>query len=724
MSGRQGGKLKPLKQPKKQACGEMDEETMAFKQKQREEQAKLKEMQKKASEKGPLVGGGIKKSTKYTYDETGALFSLFVLTLLSLLLLPSTYYVIASKSENPIVISSDNDFPHCAAKRAYLAKARLSTDSGLSFRVVLISLGWVLFALVAYHAATTHIDEPVLWDPYQILGIDTSAQESVIKKAFKKLSLKLEKTAEKMFVDISKAYKVLTDEESRNIFDSTGHPDGKQAFQLGLALPKWLVEEGNSTIVLLLYTLIFGIGLPVVVARWWSKAKHMTKNKIANETMALFYRDIKDKMSFRGLLDVLSKSNEFLDLATEGSAADYEDLAGEIKVAMEATTAHRFDKTKKAHGKDPASIASYRASLLITAYLLRVHPVNTILLEAQRRVIRQSAVLTSGMLQIGIARHWLSTTSDIIELSQMIVQAQYQHQSPLMQIPLLTQDSLKLFRTGKRNVDSISKFVNLKRDEQRWLLNELDNSQFQTVLAVAERIPAVKIVKAEYTVLGEPAIIPGAIVSLCIKLRSIYGLNEKTVDAHGKPLNDEFTDPDEDSAKSKKWWKESKEIIHEPHAPFFFASKKPTWWVIHANAKDDRVICVGKVLGLDDDKTIRLQFQAPPKAGTWTFQVLIKSDTYIGTDQTIDMKLEVQPASSAPLESDDDISEPEDDSLAGQMNSNKAQVKRRPKTIEKHLRGEFDDSSDSDDESWSDGGGGGGGGGGGDWESEDSDFVE
>ncbi|KAJ1330448.1 hypothetical protein BSLG_009366 [Batrachochytrium salamandrivorans] len=44
----------PLKQPKKQACGEMDEETMAFKQKQREEQAKLKEMQKKASEKGPL----------------------------------------------------------------------------------------------------------------------------------------------------------------------------------------------------------------------------------------------------------------------------------------------------------------------------------------------------------------------------------------------------------------------------------------------------------------------------------------------------------------------------------------------------------------------------------------------------------------------------------------------------------------------------------------------
>ncbi|KAJ8329931.1 secretory subunit [Batrachochytrium dendrobatidis] len=64
MSGRQGGKLKPLKQSKKAPSGEADEDDLAFKQKQREEQIKLKEMQKKASEKGPLVGGGIKKSTK------------------------------------------------------------------------------------------------------------------------------------------------------------------------------------------------------------------------------------------------------------------------------------------------------------------------------------------------------------------------------------------------------------------------------------------------------------------------------------------------------------------------------------------------------------------------------------------------------------------------------------------------------------------------------------
>jgi hypothetical protein len=63
MSGRQGGKIKPLKAPKKKA-NELDEDDVAFKQKQREEQKKLQELAQKAAGKGPLASGGIKKSGK------------------------------------------------------------------------------------------------------------------------------------------------------------------------------------------------------------------------------------------------------------------------------------------------------------------------------------------------------------------------------------------------------------------------------------------------------------------------------------------------------------------------------------------------------------------------------------------------------------------------------------------------------------------------------------
>jgi hypothetical protein len=61
---RQGGKLKPLKQAKKGEKGEMDDEDIAFQQKQKDDKVKLAEMAKKAGGKGPLIGGGIKKSGK------------------------------------------------------------------------------------------------------------------------------------------------------------------------------------------------------------------------------------------------------------------------------------------------------------------------------------------------------------------------------------------------------------------------------------------------------------------------------------------------------------------------------------------------------------------------------------------------------------------------------------------------------------------------------------
>lgn len=64
MSGRQGGKLKPLKAPKKEKKEE-DEDDAAQKKKKQEEAAALKAARERALKGGPLGGsGGIKKSGK------------------------------------------------------------------------------------------------------------------------------------------------------------------------------------------------------------------------------------------------------------------------------------------------------------------------------------------------------------------------------------------------------------------------------------------------------------------------------------------------------------------------------------------------------------------------------------------------------------------------------------------------------------------------------------
>ncbi|KZP29900.1 translation machinery associated TMA7 [Athelia psychrophila] len=63
MSGRAGGKLKPLKAPKKEKK-EDDEEDVAFKERKKAEAAAMKDARANALKGGPPTTGGIKKSGK------------------------------------------------------------------------------------------------------------------------------------------------------------------------------------------------------------------------------------------------------------------------------------------------------------------------------------------------------------------------------------------------------------------------------------------------------------------------------------------------------------------------------------------------------------------------------------------------------------------------------------------------------------------------------------
>ena len=67
-------------------------------------------------------------------------------------------------------------------------------------------------------------------DYYQVLGINRDAQESTIKKAYRKLAKKYhpdsnagDPQAEQKFKEITEAYSVLSDPEKRKMYDQYGH---------------------------------------------------------------------------------------------------------------------------------------------------------------------------------------------------------------------------------------------------------------------------------------------------------------------------------------------------------------------------------------------------------------------------------------------------------------------------------------------------------------------
>jgi translocation protein SEC63 len=105
------------------------------------------------------------------------------------------------------------------------------------------------------------------------------------------------------WVEITKAFKALTDEDIRNNYLQYGHPDGKQSFSIGIALPKWIVTEGHGKYVLLMYALV-------------------TRDKVLVASAGHLFREYDNDLGDGGVVGVLSSGEEFNE-ALKGNKANH-----------------------------------------------------------------------------------------------------------------------------------------------------------------------------------------------------------------------------------------------------------------------------------------------------------------------------------------------------------------------------------------------------------------
>ena len=213
-----------------------------------------------------------------------------------------------------------------------------------------------------------------------------SSSEQQIKKRYRDLSKTLHpdkavpdesrnETLESIndhWVEVSKAFKALTDEEIRNNYIQYGHPDGKQGFSIGIALPKFIITEGNGKYVLLVYGVLLGVLLPYSVGKWWYGTQRMTKEKVLLASASNLFQEYKDSMTDGDVVSALSSGLEY-DEVLGGSTAD----VGLGKV--EQTILQETTDGSTAAGltpKDQEKLSSYegvrrKAVTLLWAYLAR-----------------------------------------------------------------------------------------------------------------------------------------------------------------------------------------------------------------------------------------------------------------------------------------------------------------------------------------------------------------
>lgn len=178
-------------------------------------------------------------------------------------------------------------------------------------------------------------------------------------------------------------------------------------------------------------------------------------------------------------------------------------------------------------------------------------------------------------------------------------------------------------------------------------------------------------------VAGDTIITPGALCTFILKIRAVFPGDEieeepkKSAKDDADALFEDVVDSEEDEDGNIKPRKQPITLVPPVHAPYFSGEKKPFWWIVLGDHKNNRiVVSPTKVTDIGSTpKTIRIQFQSPPRAGQYMFNLFIKSDSILGSDVVEEMSLKVLDASELPPEPeiDDDISEPDEDSIAGQM---------------------------------------------------------
>lgn len=707
----------------------------------------------------------------YSYDEESTHAPFFIITIASIFAVPITYSIFKASPDlenTGTRIESDykpRDEDIIQAQRRKQKKKERKTK-----RIISACVLWALIAYMLYVISVTQRVVPQLWDPYDILGVSRSASEKDIDRFYKKLSIKYHpdkarpdpaknetiETINERWVEMTKAYKALTDEDIRNNYLLYGNPDGKQSTNVGIAIPQWVIEGSSRWGVIAFYAALLGVLLPYLVGTWWYGTQALTKDGVLHGTAAKLFREYKEDISQGGVVAALSAGDEYNEVFT-GAKADQG--ASKIESAVLASGALSSEDVEQLKSiEDPVR---RKVLSLLWAYLARIDLGSEELNRQKYEVAPIALQLNQSFNSITQPFQLTEPLLNSFRAAQHITQALTPSSSPALQLPHFSESTVKkITGANSKSPLTIQKLMALPSKVRRDLCSSIPEKEYSQAMQIASQIPALTIEKAFFKVVGDKVVSPGSLVQLVVKCRVIPPGTPAASIPPVNPEDLEEEDPEEGdidaikgrkkSTKRKRRNSEGKIIETESkitetqpplaYAPFFPADHAPRWYVFLAESRSGRIAVppsdftsFDKPIFTASGKptfevvTLKTQFQAPPQVHAFPFTMHLVCDSYVGFDSKVDVVLDVRDVSEANVvESDGEISEPDEgmsipnfyvrelrannfvtDSLMGQIQAMKSGEEPRPKKKrpvdddsddESDTEGEADDTSDTDTE--------------------------
>jgi translocation protein SEC63 len=560
-------------------------------------------------------------------------------------------------------------------------------------RMITASLGWLLMAYMVYLMIVTARITPRVWDPYEVLGVSRSADEKAIKSHYRRLSVTYHpdkrqpdpsknETIDSIndeWVDITKAFKTLTDEEIRNNYLQYGHPDGKQSFSIGIALPQFIITEGNGKYVLLLYGALLGVLLPYLVGKWWYGTQRLTREKVLVSTAGKLFREYKEDMETGNVINAISAGDEYHDIF-KGNRADAGLNTLERKIlapGKSSRLACGMSDKDRAQLQDLDEGVRRKTMALFWAYLGRVELDDKSLNSEKYEIAPTALSIWESFLAINLAYLNTKPLLSTLNARQHLIQALAPGSSPLLQLPNMNTEAIEALEgADARKHLSIQQFMSIPDQERRKQLVSsgiLKEGQYKAAVKTASQLPLFAIEKAFFKVQGERHIIANSLVVLVVKFRVIPPGTKNIPPINEKDLLDK--DPPEGSKASQ----EPEEAKIQPplaHAPYLARDNSPRWYLFLSEPKGQKLAVPPSATPITtftkpifneqgeptfNMQTFKMQFGAPPQVGTYAFMMHLVCDSYVGFDYQQEITMTVaDPAKAEEIDDEDEISEPEE----------------------------------------------------------------
>ncbi|GBE89249.1 Pre-mRNA-splicing factor brr2 [Sparassis crispa] len=326
---------------------------------------------------------------------------------------------------------------------------------------------------------------------------------------------------------------------------------------------------------------------------------------ISYVTVEVYTLSLKERTKLKGLLEVVSSSAEFETIP--------------IRRHEDVLLRRIYDRVPVKLDRADFEAPHFKTFLLLQAHFSRLQ-LPPDLAADQVLVLEKVLNLLSACVDVMSSNAWLNALG-AMDLSQMCVQACWETDSPLKQIPHFEPDVVK--RCKAAGIESVYDIMEMEDDKRNDVL-QMDARQMRDVATFVNSYPTLdvnyELAKGDYTA--------GAPITIQVSLTR---------------------DTDEEAEASGG---DDETVV----APFYPMKKLANWWLVIGEPKTRQLLAIKRVT-VHRSLAVRLEFSLPQ--GEHALKLYVICDSYMGADHDIDL----QPLEVAEGEESESESEESDDAM-------------------------------------------------------------